>query len=110
MRRIALLAAAGAAMAFAAEAGAATVTITRDANDYGAGQRVVCLLDSSPAAILAQGQSERVSVADGPHKLYCQAVSGGFTPTPTATLDVRGDQALQFSVSLSLTRVHLEAK
>jgi hypothetical protein len=110
MRSIVLLAAAGAALAFAVESGAATVTLTRDADDFGSGQRVVCLIDSVPAAILAQGKSETVKVADGEHRLFCQAVSGGFTPTPVATINAQAEQTIQFGVSLGLTKVELRAK
>ena len=110
MRRIVSLTVAGAALAFAVGAGAATVTLTRDANDFGAGQRVVCLIDSAPAAVLAQGKSETVKVADGAHRLYCQAVSGGFTPTPVATFNAQADQSIQFGVSLGFTKVEFQTK
>ena len=108
MRTVASVAVAGDVLALAGEALSATVTLERQADDFGSSQRVVCLIDSVPAAILAQGQSEKVQVADGAHTLHCQAVSGGFTLPAPVTFSAAGEK--RFRVGLTLTKVVLKAE
>ncbi len=110
MRKFAMWAMAGAALSLSVPASAATVTMSRAADDIGAGQRVVCLIDAAPAAVLTQGQSVTQQVSEGAHELRCQAVSGGYTPTPTVLVQAQEGKPVQAEVSLGMTRLELKVR